>query len=479
MRTDELRSVLHDHGDQVHDSGAHARVTAVHQRVTTAKRRRATAAGGGLVAAVAAIALAVVPNLDPSPEPGPAAPGSGYSKGGVTFPAESGGLQLLAASIGDSGQSELTFEVPVPEPGSLPRLSPVCYGPAADDYAVSMSINGTMMYGTTCDTDRPDDPASPGTSSGEEIADAVEALELEPGRPMTVRVFLRSRIIDENDPVSHQEMVVGGAVYGEPVDEAAMPGYTKDGVTYRPEVLGERLLGAAIGDRGQSEVSFDIVVPDSGLRFSPLCYGVGAEYMVRTEIDGQGVSGTSCHEPRLLDPGAHGSTFDRPLAILREWGLEPGDTATVTVRLEAAYGDEGPVQRDAAVIGAGIYEDTRPTTRVGGVELPEQIEHDGRTWELTSTYESDAGARAVRIGHDPAEEPELLVGAVSGLRVPGVYSFALDGAEQTSTEMGAGGPTWEVVHVFEPGWGGLAELKVTRGLTDSTRVSLVAYQPVG
>lgn len=478
MRTDELRSVLHDHGDRVQDAGAPARVTAVHQRVTTVKRRRAAVAGGGLVAAVAAVALAVVPNLNPSPEPVPA-PG-GYSKAGITFPAEAGGLQLLAASIGDRGQPELTFEAAVPDPGTLLRLSPVCYGPAADDYAVSMSVNGTLMYGTSCGTDRPEDPAAPGTSSGEEIADALDALELEPGRPMEVRVWLRSRVIDENVAETHPEMVVGGAVYGQPLDQAAVPGYTKDGVTYRSEVLGERLLGAAIGHRGQPAVSFDITVPDSGLRFSPLCYGVGEEYLVRTEIDGQGVSGSSCHESKDIDPGAYGSTFERPLAILREWGLEPGDTATVTLRLETAYGsNEGPVQRDGAVIGAGIYEDTRPTRLVGGAEVPEQVEHDGRTWQLASTYEADAGGRAVRIGHDPADEPLLLVGAVSGLRAPGAYSFELDGVEQTRTEMGAGGPTWEALHVFESGWGGLAQLKVTRGHTDSTRVSLVAYEPVG
>ena len=34
-------------------------------------------------------------------------------------------------------------------------------------------------------------------------------------------------------------------------------GYTKDGVTFRAEVLGERLLGAAIGDPGQGTVSFE------------------------------------------------------------------------------------------------------------------------------------------------------------------------------------------------------------------------------
>lgn len=63
MRTDELKAVLHEHGDDVRDVGTPARVAAVHQRVRTAKRRRAAAAGGGLVAAVAAVVLAVGPGL--------------------------------------------------------------------------------------------------------------------------------------------------------------------------------------------------------------------------------------------------------------------------------------------------------------------------------------------------------------------------------------------------------------------------------
>ena len=50
-------------------------------------------------------------------------------------------------------------------------------------------------------------------------------------------------------------------------------GYTKDGVTFRAEVLGERLLGAAIGDPGQGTVSFEFEVGEVGLRFSPTCHG--------------------------------------------------------------------------------------------------------------------------------------------------------------------------------------------------------------
>ena len=56
---------------------------------------------------------------------------------------------------------------------------------------------------------------------------------------------------------------------------SAAADYAKDGVVFRGAVLGERLLGAAIGDPGQAELSFDVRVGETGLRFSPLCYGVG------------------------------------------------------------------------------------------------------------------------------------------------------------------------------------------------------------
>src|SRR5512139_1602198 len=101
MRTDELRTLLHDRGDEVRDFGAHERVGAVHHRVQVARRRRAAGAAGGLVAAVAAVALAVVPGVtgprgsqpadgNPPPKTAP-----GYTKDGVTYRQEVLGERLL------------------------------------------------------------------------------------------------------------------------------------------------------------------------------------------------------------------------------------------------------------------------------------------------------------------------------------------------------------------------------------------------
>jgi hypothetical protein len=229
MRTDELRTLLHDRGDEVQDLGAHARVGAVHERVRTARRRRAAGAAGGLVAAVAAVALAVVPGSGGRPAPAPAdvpAPKTveGYTKDGVTYPREVRGERLLGASIGDPGQSEVSFEATAPGPVSTIQISPVCYGRAAEDHAVSVSINGTFLYGMSCDADRPANPAAEGTSSDGEIAEALGGLHLQPGEPMKVRVWLGPRTMNAEDVASHPEMVVGAGIYEDTRPESKVGG---------------------------------------------------------------------------------------------------------------------------------------------------------------------------------------------------------------------------------------------------------------
>lgn len=371
MRTDELRSLLRDRGDEVHDAGATARIDAVHDRVRTVRRRRAAVAGGGVVAAVAAVALAVVPGGTPSPGPAEVVPGpgvvDGYSKDGVGFPADANGRELLGARLGDSGENELWFTVPAPDADPDLQLSLVCYGPAADYHAVSVAINGTFMFGESCDADRPTDPSAEGYSAIGEIEEAFAGLELTPGEPMMVRVWLRSRAT-ENDVVEHPDMVVGAGVYGRPAAEvdpvagdeswSAVDGYTKDGLNFPMEIAGETLMAAEIGDPGESMLDFDLVVPDGGIRWVPICYGVG-NLMVDIAVDGHLFSAVSCRVSRPTDPPNDGITFtDDPTAQLRAWGLRPGDVVPVRVRLIETEGSR-PVRHDTAVIGAAVYEDLR------------------------------------------------------------------------------------------------------------------------
>lgn len=345
MRTDELRTLLHERGDEVVDHGAPARVGAMHERVRAVRRRRAAVAGGGLVAAVAAVALAVVP--------------------------------------------------------------------------------GTIL---------PDQPAPAGPVEG---------------------------VLNED-------------------------GYAKDGVTYRPEVLGERLLGAGIGAPGETELFVDLEVGRTGLRFSPLCYGVGTDWAVEVAVEGHPVSGSACQEGKDTDPGANGYTFDAPPSkLLREWGVKPGQVATVTVGLTPAEGDGGDdtSEHENAVIGVGVYEDTRPHVDVAGVEVPELMEYDGRVWEMAGQYESDPGRPTIWIGRDPGDSngPSLTVAAVSGLRGPARYTILLDGKEAGGSELtsGATGPSWETLGVLDAENEGFGlRMRVDKGLTDTTRLGFATFYPV-
>ena len=477
MRTDELRSSLHRHGEEVHDRGARARVTAVHDRVRTVRRRRAALGGAGLLTAAVAVGLAVVPGPASPPENTPAAPT-------VVFPGEVGGRQLLGAAVGDPGTTEVTFRAAAPAAGSPPRLSPVCYGPLGNDYAVSMSVNGTVLYGLTCDTEPPADPAAPGLSSGEEIADAFEALDLEPGSPMRVRVWLRPRALDDDRVVTDPEMVVGGAVYGEPVreagdDQAGDGDYTVNGVTYRGEVAGERLLGAAIGARGEPEVAFDVTVGTTGLRFSPLCYGVGTGYQVNVAIDQHLVTGRSCHVDKVAEPGVDGVTFaEDPTRPLREWGIRPGDTVTVEAWVSHADDPQRqPATHAEVIVGVGIYEDRHLEQPLGWLELPRTMEHEGRLWTRDAAFDA-VGERTLRGTAGDPSRPVLVVVAADGLHGHHEYTVSLDGEVVTGMgSTGVAGPSWQSVAVVATGDRSTVRVRVVRGMTERARLAVALYHP--
>jgi hypothetical protein len=259
-------------------------------------------------------------------------------------------------------------------------------------------------------------------------------------------------------------------------------GYTKDGITYRPEVLGERLLGAAIGDPGELEVSFELTVPRTGLRVSPLCHGPGPGHVVEVAVDGHALTGSGCHQDPDPDPGKDGNTWPDGDPLDR-WGIRPGDRVTVTAALTADR-KGGPVEGEGAVVGVGIYEDTRPRTELAGVEVPELIEWEGRVWELAWKYESDPGSPSMRIGRDPGDSngPTLTVAAVGGLRGPAKYTVLVDGEPESGGEVigdGAAGPFWETLGVLDANDEGFdLRLRVDEGRTDRSRLGFATYDPV-
>lgn len=272
---------------------------------------------------------------------------------------------------------------------------------------------------------------------------------------------------------------------GPPEGVMTAEGYTKDGVTYRAEVLGEKLLGAVVGDPGEPAVSFEMTVPRAGLRISPTCYGVGFDHMVRVSVDGNELTGSACHPDPERDPGKDGNTFPDGSPLDR-WDVRPGDVVTVEARLVPSDSelDVSAVEGEDAVVGVGIYEDTRPRTRLAGVEVPELIEWEGQVWQLGWKYESDPGHPDLRIWRDAGDSngPDLTIAAVSGLRAPAKYTTLLDGQPEGGSEMvgtGAAGPSWETIGVLDAEDEGFRlRLRVDQGLTDRTRLGFATYTPV-
>lgn len=268
-----------------------------------------------------------------------------------------------------------------------------------------------------------------------------------------------------------------------PAGPDPVAGYTRDGVTFRDDVLGERLLGAVLGDPGEAQVKTEVVVGEEGLRFSPTCYGVGIDYAVEYSWAGRRMGVVGCQTEKDRDPGAGGLTFDAaPEVMLEEWGLEPGDTTAFVLRLVAGEdGDGATVRHPDAVIGGGVYTDTRPRRMVVGAEVPELIEHEGRVWELTTTYESAPRARRVEILSDQAGAPvdQLMAVAMSGLRGRASYEVLLDGEVIDGHELNVGKayPLSQTLQVLEQGTVYRLEARVTEGATGRTRLALLSYEP--
>ncbi len=454
MRTDELRDMLHVHADEVSDGGAQQRVASVHDRVHVARRRRRAGVTGVVVAAVTAVALAVVPGLD-RPPAAPADTPAPEKLAGWEVPAtlESIGYTYEYVRGVESDPGAKKLEVRLPE-SAEPRL--LAWASDSDDERATVSL------------------VVDGDERSRSAAGALGSFEpLEPG--LAYRVVVRQSQVAADDRL-------GLATYE--LSDEPPAGYTKDGVTYRQDVLGERLVGAAIGDPGETDIRFDITIPETGLRFSDLCYGVGIEYMVNVSVAGHSLGGSSCTETKVFDPGRGGVTFPagdgRPQ--LREWGLQPGDSATMRVRMRPAGRElSHPVAENPdAVIGLGVYEDSAATVPAAGDEAPERYEFKGQEWQQVTVFDSDPGGGWLDVSHTAINRPTLVYTKFTGLGEHALLRLVVDGEIQVEKQVDVGAPAagGGTELVIPAGQASELSLRVRRGLTDRTRLAIVLYEPV-
>jgi hypothetical protein len=379
MRIDDLRSTLAEHADLTHDEGLSDRAGAVRGRVRTVRRRRAAVA----VACVAGAVLAV-PALQ-ALEVTPPEPASDRDLAGRTAP------ETLVSN-------GFTFEFDRGVEGSAGVPLDLRLDRSKEPRLISWTVDDGDAEGRLADRLYGDTYASPWTAGGT----GFETFEyVAPGARASYR--LTSTGDDGADSGSEGQMAM--AVYTLSDDVPA--GFSANGVTFRDDVDGAELLGAAIGQPGEASLSFDIEVPEGMLRLSEVCTA-GRDYMVRTEVEGQrGYTGTACGLEPDRDPATSWTGY--VLAGTRKADgtrFRAGETVEVTVSVHPnERGQVEPVEVPGAFVGLGAYADD-PGEPVGptGTTVDRLVERSGHTWSLTDLDVSEPGAdsHVVEVGPVPA-----------------------------------------------------------------------------
>ncbi|MCD4536231.1 hypothetical protein LRP67_19240 [Nocardioides sp. cx-169] len=351
---DELRSTLDRHAVELVDHDLDGRVGSVRRRIGAARRqRRAAAAGGVALTLAAAGAVALLPEWGAPSAPEPA------SVAGVEVPTTMRALgYTFEYRDGVEGDDRVTIDL---APSDQPRL--VSWGTSDSNDHVEIT-EGRQVTSYT-------------------VPDFSDYVWVDPGEEVSLTVAGS----DE----------VGLAVYELTDDEP--DGVSGDGVTFRKQVAGDLLLGATIGEPGESEVSVGLQAAGKAVDYRYFCAHGPQDATLHVD-DGSGeVTQGRCGDEAPFDPAGGGG-----VSVVN-------DRDEVTVRLWVTDGPDGPrLDSDEVVLGLGVY-DRGVSQRVTGLPVPELIEYDGHVWRASEHVPSDLGGRSVSVDGDgdPAR-PVLAVG---------------------------------------------------------------------
>jgi hypothetical protein len=348
----DLRNTLDEHAGDVADPAAVLRTTAVHHRIVSVRRRR-RAVGGGVLAAVVAAAATTVLTTRPDRDAQPVGP----IVLGQRAPGLMTSLGYTYRATGDSevfdGSGRMTVRAE-----AEPRL--VSWTTTDPDATVRLRLPSGELW-SSARTGFHDFVLLPAEQSG----------------------VLR---------VTASDGSVGIATYD--LTDRPPAGYTRDGVSYRRTVAGRQLLGAVVGDAGQSEASTTIVLPRGTTMLAPVCTGGPRTLQVHVVLAGTEATRGSCDDPDSFDPGGAGGYIGR-------YGT-PGRSQQVRVFVTRGQSPT-PVRVGAYPdlrVGVGLYGADGAST-VAGTEVSDVIEHGGHTWRLTDTIARDRGPlRVPQAGED-------------------------------------------------------------------------------
>ena len=378
---DELRRTLDEHADSLHDDGAHVRAAAVRRRGRQVRRQRRIGVAVAAAAVVATTAAVVTLPGGDSPQPadrhllGMEAPASLQSLG-YTY-------DFARGVVGDADRTVVRLAA-----SDQPRL-------------LSWADKGVDTIRVRTADDRV--IASHG--------DFEDFTIIPPGQSGTWTITGAN---------------TAAAIYT--LDTTRPPdGATQDGITYRSRVLDRRLIGAQVGQVGESSVRSTIQLPAGRIGFSSYCTGGDENTWFHVEIQGATSSfGANCTAP-VFDPGGNLETQFR-------W-----KTAGPTqVHAWATEGEHGPVLDHRPVrITFGFYSMGHDTIEVAGTDMDQQVEYDGHVWAIPLPVESRPGDRELRTAGPGLGVPFLVVAAFSHTGGPVYTSLAgVPGAAFSGTQLG-------------------------------------------
>lgn len=376
----DLRATLDQHAAEVGDDVASARVAAVHGRARVVRRRRAAGVGA---AAVLAVAAAGVVAVMPSPAPGPAAAPESLTALGWRYQ-----LDDTASSSGDQVAVDLGSS-------ELPRL--VSWSTRGGDQTVVVRWSGERW-----------------TS---EVADYGDFVRVPPG-------FEGEVSVRGPEGLSLATYVL---------DPSASPEGVGEGLTtFRAEVAGLDLLGAAVGEPGQASVEVDLRPGRGMVWLGYSCEGLPRG--TRMNVNWVGAPGSlvfgGCDSGSSFDPGGSAGI-----------GIPAGRRAGDDVMLRMWVTRDGVPVADGEIpdlrLGLGAYALSTPPTTVAGVQLRDRIEDGAHVWRLVDVAVARDG-EVPRL-EAPPEGEFLVTEAVRGegtLR----YSVTIDGEPVGGTTfVGTGG----------------------------------------
>jgi hypothetical protein len=308
----------------------------IHTKIRRTRRRRLIAAAGAAAAAVA-LCVGVLPGALSTSTPDPA-----DRTPRLPVPSAFPGNTLLRGSSGEAGRTHLEFDWTPTTKGVAFAL--ICRVPTKDPAWVR--INGYTVLSGPC--------SSPGTSQPFGIAgDSAAWIDAPLGQPAKVTMDLVVAPSGQPAPDDPAQQIALG-IYAErggpiPAVVPAQPGdHVKNGLIIRRKVGPQTLLAAAIGDRGQAQVTTTFTSTGGAVVLRLLSTANGYSYPRPYRIQLRLSDGTVVSR---LPRGGYQAGAD-PSATITP-AVPKGQPVTVTATL--VVGADRPATEPNGTIGVGVY----------------------------------------------------------------------------------------------------------------------------